>query len=265
LITGLRATCPMSHVAQAQAFTALLRSVGRLSVTDAELIMAVETIRDTMIDVATGGRRIPTVNDEFRARYGLVAADLAKRRIENPLTHGDLWDWYARWTSGDMPTYQSRRTYVNAMCNPLINRIRSGRAEDIEPTGWTRVDRTVGRVRDSLAAARTEEDFQTVGLLCREALISLAQAVYVAERHRPSGGVPPSDTDVKRLLDAYVAVELQGKAHEASRKHIRSALDLAVGLQHKRTAAFRDAAMCVEATTAVVNIVAIISGRRDPQ
>jgi hypothetical protein len=234
-------------------------------VTDAELITAIESLRDTMINVATGGHRIPAVNDEFRQTYAAVAADLAKRRIENPLTHGDLWDWYARWSSGDMPTYQSRRVYVSNLCNPLVNRIRTGREEAFEPTGWTRVDRTVGNVRDSLASARTEEQYQAVGLLCREALISVGQAVYDPALHPPLDDVRISPTDAKRMIEAYMAVELRGDAHEAPRKHTRSALDLAVNLQHKRTAAFRDAAMCVEATTAVINIIAIISGRRDPQ
>jgi hypothetical protein len=78
-------------------------------------------------------------------------------------------------------------------------------------------------------------------------------------------GIAPSKTDAKRILEYYIAVELAGGVNEEARRHIRSALDLAVGLQHKRTATFRDAAMCVEATTAVVNIMAIVSGRRDPQ
>jgi hypothetical protein len=66
------------------------------------------------------------------------------------------------------------------------------------------------------------------------------------------------------MLEAYIAVEMAGGANEYLRKHTRAALDLAVNLQHKRTAAFRDAAICVEATTATVNTIAIISGRRDP-
>jgi hypothetical protein len=37
-----------------------------------------------------------------------------------------------------------------------------------------------------------------------------------------------------------------------------------VHLQHKRTAAFRDAASCVEATKSVITLVAINAGRRDP-
>lgn len=65
------------------------------------------------------------------------------------------------------------------------------------------------------------------------------------------------------MLEAYFAAELAGVAYEATRKHARAALDLAVALQHKRTADFRFAALCIEASSSVVNIVAIVSGRRD--
>ena len=127
------------------------------------------------------------------------------------------------------------------------------------------MDRSVGELRDRLASARTEEQYQAVGLLGRESLISLAQAVYERARHPPLGDVEPSATDGKRMLEAYIAIELAGGANEASRRHAKSALDLANALQHQRTATFRDAALCVEATTAVVNVIAIMAGRRDPQ
>jgi hypothetical protein len=234
-------------------------------VTDAELLQALEALRNTMIAVATGGPRINDANDRFQRTYAVVAAALARRGIENPLPYGNLWDWYGRWTTGDMPTYHSRRVYVAGLFGPLVNRIRTGRVEEFEPTGWGRVDRVVGELRDRLASATTEEHFQAVGLFCREALISTAQAVFVAERHPTLDGVAASSTDVKRMLEAYIAVELGGGANDEARRHGRSALDLAVNLQHRRTAGFRDAAMCVEATTSVVNIVAIVSGRRDPQ
>lgn len=119
--------------------------------------------------------------------------------------------------------------------------------------------------RQKPAAAEYEEQFQAVGLLCREALISLAQAVYIRERHPPLDDVEPSATDAKKMLEAYVAVELSGASNDEARKHAKSALDLANALQHRRTASFRDAAICVEATTTVVNLVAIVVGRRDPQ
>ena len=233
--------------------------------TDAELIQAIEQLRNTMIAAATGGPRINEINDEYQRNYAIVAVALARRRIENTLPYGNLWDWYSRWTSGDLPTYRSRREFVGELVNPLLNRIRTGRVEEFEPTGWVRVDRTVGELRDRLASATAEEQFQAVGLLCREALISVAQAVYVPECHPSLDGVAPSPTDAKRMLEAYIAVELEGHVNEYARKHARSALDFSVNLQHKRTATFRDAAMCVEATAAVVNTVAIVSGCRDPQ
>lgn len=231
---------------------------------DDELLQAIDYLRNTMVGVATGGPRIDDTNDQFRKTYSTVAKELARRSVKNPLPYGNLWDWYGRWSSGDMPTYQSRRTFVAEIFNPLLNRLRTGRDEEFEPTGWARVDRVVGKLRERLASATSEEDYQSVGLLCREAMISVAQVVYDPTKHRSRDGVEPSDTDAKRMLDAYVSVELKGGAHDEARKHARSVLDLAVTLQHKRTATFRDAAMCLEATTSVINIIAILSGRRDP-
>lgn len=232
--------------------------------TEDELLNGLENIRNTLIAVATGGPRINDVNDSYQRLYAAVAAELARRRLQNPLTYGSLWDWYGRWSSGDLPSYQSRRTFVGNLLNPLITRIRTG-LEEVQPTGWERVDRTVGEARDRLASAENEEQFQAVGLLCREILISLAQAVYVRAQHPPLDGTEPSSTDAKRMLASYIAVELGGGANEETRKHARSALDLANALQHRRTATFRDAAMCVEATAAVTNVIAIVAGRRDPR
>jgi hypothetical protein len=123
----------------------------------------------------------------------------------------------------------------------------------------------VYEVRRRLEQATNEEQYQAVGLLCRETLISLGQVVYDAQRHPTEDGVVPSDTDAKRMLDAYVSVELAGGPNEGVRRHAKAALALANDLQHHRTADFRHAALCAEATTSVVNITAVISGRRDRQ
>jgi hypothetical protein len=233
--------------------------------TDVELLQALDYLRSTMIAVATGGPKIGTVNAQFQQTYSVVNLELEHRGIENPIPYSDLWAWYGRWSSGDMPTWNSRCVFISELFAPLINRIRTGRVEEFVSTGWTRVHRTVGELRDRLAPASKEEQFQAVGLLCREALISVAQAVFVPEKYPTLDGVAASPTDAKRMLEAYIAVELGGGSNDEARKHARSALDLAVKLQHTRTAAFRDAALCVEATTSVINIIAIVSGRRDPQ
>ncbi|HYL84422.1 MAG TPA: hypothetical protein VE263_09315 [Candidatus Angelobacter sp.] len=236
--------------------------------TDDELIAEVENQRNLMIAVATGGPRIQDVNEQYIERRARIAAELRRRNIDDPNPHGDLWAWYGRWSAGDMPGWASRRVHVSRMYQPMIDRIRAGpsgtRAELFEePTGWPRVDRGIYEVRRRLEQAETEEQFQAVGLLCREVLISLAQVVYDPERHPSEDGVPPSDTDAKRMLDSYIAVELLGGPNEGARRHAKAALQLANDLQHHRTANRREAALCAEATTSVVNIVAIISGRRD--
>ena len=88
--------------------------------------------------------------------------------------------------------------------------------------------------------------------------------MYDQDRHPPLDGVDPAENDAKRMLEAYIAVELAGGANEEARRHARSSLALANALQHRRTATFRDAALCVEASTSVINVIAIVAGRRDP-
>ena len=101
--------------------------------------------------------------------------------------------------------------------------------------------------------------------MCREVLISLAQSVYDPDIHTNLDGIQPSETDAKRMLENYIASMLVGSSNEAARKHAKAAYGLANDLQHRRTADFRQAALCTEATASIVNVIAIISGRRDPE
>lgn len=233
-----------------------------------ELIEDIERLRGMLIAVSTGGPRIDDVNESYRDLYANVDAELRKRGISNNIPYPDLWDWYGRWRSGDLPSYQSRRQFVTEIISPLSAQVRQLAAGkpmvQVEPTGWQRVDRTIGEIRRRLAEAVDEEHFQAVGLLCREVLISLAQAAHDPAKHPPLDEKLPSETDAKRMLEAYIAATLVGSSHEVARRHARAAYDLAVELQHRRTAEFRGAALCVEATSSVINVIAIVSGRRDP-
>ena len=234
------------------------------------LIQQLDRLRNTMISVSTGGPRIDEVNAEYKEVYNQLTEELETWGLQNPIPYTDLWDWYGKWSSGDLPSYQSRREYIRDLCAPLEKRLREGpssRGAEVfsEPTGWHRVDRTLGEVRTQLEASSTEEQFQTVGLLCRETLISLAQTVFDPNQHPPIDQVEASDTDAKRMLERYLAREVAGRSNATARKHARVSLNLANELQHKRTATFRDAALCAEATASVVNIIAILSGIRDPQ
>ncbi len=239
-------------------------------VTSQDLLAALESQKNLLIAVSTGGPRIQSVNAEFKERQRVIEAGLEERRIDNPIPYADLWDWYGKWSSGDLPSYQSRRSYISGLLNPLIKQLRSSADTNdgqifARPTGWSRVDRSIGEIRTRLGQARAEEQFQAVGLLCRDTIISLAEAVYEPGNHPSPDGVEPSKADAKRMLEGFLTAELPGEHNKIARKHAKAALDLANELTHRRTATFRDAAMCAEATTAVVNIVAIVSGQRDPE
>ena len=243
----------------------------KFSIPTEDLIREIESQRDMMIAVATGGPKIDTVNDEYRQRRKVIVAGLRERHLDDPNPYKDLWEWYGRWSSGDLPSWSSRRTFIAGLFSPALDRLANGpsvkRSAEVidEPTGWMRVDRSMGEARTGLAEARNEEQYQAVGLMCRETLISLAGVVFDPAKHKAIDGKTLSETDAMGQLEAYLTTELKGSTNEVMRHHAKAALKLANELVHKRTAGFRIAALCAEATASVVNLVAIISGKRDPK
>lgn len=229
----------------------------------AEARDAIEKIKMTLISVSTGGPRIETVRGEYLFQYQRASEALRRLGYADALPFADLWDWYGRWSEGDLKTYQSRRNFISALYRPFLERLTGTGLREAEVTGWERVDRTVAKGHRALGSATHEEDYQAIGHLCREALISLAQEVWDPSRH-PILDVTPSPTDAKRMLDAFIGVELASASNEAARRLAKTALDLANALQHRRTASYTDAAMCLEASTLVVNFVSIVTGRKGP-
>jgi hypothetical protein len=148
---------------------------------------------------------------------------------------------------------------------PIFGARRSGQRAVIfdEPTGWEKVDRQMQEVRFRLQASAPEEQYQTIGLLCREILISLAQVVYDPSRHASPNRVAPSSSDAVRMLEAYFGSALPGSSNEEARAMAKASFKLAVSLQHDRVAHYTSAALCAEATTCIVNLVHILSGRSE--
>lgn len=216
--------------------------------------------RNMMIDVATGGARIQEVDDYYRAREARIRQSMPQGvTYENP--HDDLWAWYYYW-SANLPQYKDRRFYVRQLFGPAIKAVAKRSSLPSEPreaTGWERVDRALSKARTQLQTAAAEEDCQAIGLLCREVIISLAQAVYDPTIHESLDGVRPSETDANRMLEAYIAHVLPGASHKEVRAHARASLALALNLQHRRTATRQLAALCVEATASTTAVVSIIA------
>lgn len=226
----------------------------------AALLAEVLIHRDMMIDVATGGTRIQEVDDYYRAREVRIRQTLPGTvPYDNP--HADLWAWYHHWNA-NLSQYKDRRFYVNQLFGPAIAAIArrsSLPSEPREATGWERVDRALLKARTQLETASAEEDCQAIGLLCREVIISLAQAVYDPSIHESLDGVKPSPTDANRMLEGYIAHAFPGESFKEVRAHARASLALALNLQHRRTATRQLATLCVEATASTTAVLSIIA------
>ena len=212
--------------------------------------------RETMISVATGLAQIQDVNDYYVARQSRLIKMVGDTQIlKNP--HGDLWDWYKHWKS-NFPTYAERRQYIKVLFGPAIEfaiKLKANRSVERDPTGWEKVDRVLAKARSSLVVATSEEDFQSIGLLCREVIISLGQAVFDPQTHKTIDGVMPSPTDANRMLEAFIATSMPGGSEKEVRSHARASLGLALHLQHRRTASRQLAELCLEATSSTVAVI----------
>ncbi|RXZ65282.1 hypothetical protein [Pelagerythrobacter rhizovicinus] len=226
----------------------------------AALIAELIIHREMMIDVATGGQRIQEVNDYYRAREVRIRDRIpADVKYENP--HEDLWAWYHHW-SENLPQYKDRRHYARQLFGPAIEALAKRTTMPLPEraaSGWERVDRALSKARAQLGLASAEEDFQGIGLLCREVIISLAQAVFDPELHKTTDGIEASNTDANRMIEAYIAHEFPGASFKEVRAHARASLALALNLQHRRTATRQLAALCLEGTASTVAVISIIA------
>jgi hypothetical protein len=230
-----------------------------------KLLKEIEFLKTTMISVSTGGQRIQEINDEYKQAYQNVRKALQRLNLQNPNPFKDLWDWYGKWSS-NFSTYRERRAYIREMFSNLIQALEENAEPEmisvtIDLTGWERIERSIQEIKARQSEASKEEQFQVIGLLCRETIITLAQSVYVPEKHPILDGAKVSKTDAKRMLEAYITIELAGSSNEKLRKYVKTTLDLTNELTHKRTATKRDATLCSVATLALINFIGTIEGR----
>jgi hypothetical protein len=179
-----------------------------------DLVELIEKQRSTMISVATDGPRIQSVNREFIQRQGQVGSGLSERGIRDPNPFSDLWEWYGKWSSGDLPTYKSRRDFVRVLYDPLIRELRHGPTVRVvkEATGWERVDRGVDQ-HPNRGSGRVTQHRTVMKVLCRISSASqprqstVRRPIHTHEFWRPTSlssapvrrRKPGRDTNVHRV------------------------------------------------------------------
>ncbi len=121
---------------------------------------------------------------------------------------------------------------------------------------WHRVDQNLHSLRRQLQVAKTEKDFQTVGVLSRETIISLGQAVLNESLNEKPLAV--SKTDAEQILSKYFELRCPGSSNAGLRTYCKSCLKLANALVHIRNASYTEAEICTEACAHLVMLVRIL-------
>ncbi len=228
----------------------------------------VETVKDLMVSVSTGGPRIQEVDARYKSLNRSVRQRCKQLNIKYNNNYVGLWDWYGKWSS-DLPSYQSRRLFINELFEPTFMAFEENGANTevavpiIELIGWDRIYRTVVKIKQDSVTARVEEDYQQIGLLCREVIISLAQAVYQPEVHgvTDEDGTTIGKTDANRMISNYLSYRLAGTTNQELRTYAKNTNKLANQLTHKRDASRKDMLMAVSATIALINFIGILEDK----
>ncbi len=227
----------------------------------------IETVRNIMVSVATGGNRIQEEDERYKKLNTQIIRDCKKLNLTYNNPYSNLWEWYGKWKA-DFSTYQERRTYINELFAPTLvyfddtenyNSIETF----VELDDWERIRRAVTKIKRESSVAKNEEDFQLIGLLCREVIISLAQAVYNPDIHgaEDEKGVLIGKTDAVRMIGNYISFELSGCSNDELRAYAKNTNKLANKLIHERNATKKDMLLSVSSTIALINFIGIIAGK----
>lgn len=224
----------------------------------------IETIKSVMISVATNGSLIKDEEERYLKLQAEIINDCKKLNLIYNNFYTSLWDWRGKWKA-DFETYKERRNYINELFLPTLAYF-----EEVEPiqnmdtlvelSEWERIERTIIKIKKEACIAKNEEDFQGIGLLCRDVIISLAQAVYDPSIHGDTdeNGTHIGNSDAVRMLKNYINIALAGRDYKELRDYIKTANAIANQLTHKRSATKKDMLLTMSSTIALINFIGII-------
>lgn len=233
-----------------------------------QMMKELESIRDILISVSTGGPRFQEVESKYKSLHSTLSQKCKQLNIVYNNGFDSLWEWYGRYRNG-LPSYQSRREFIQNLLAPTFQAFDN---ENISPSlttpiieleDWERIKRTVIKIKQESNVAKNEEDFQQIGLLCREVIISLAQNIYNPEIHGAvdEKGTEIGETDAVRMIGNYIKVRLAGSSNEELRVYAKATNKLANLLTHKRDANKQDMLLSVSATMALINFIGILEDK----
>lgn len=137
---------------------------------------------------------------------------------------------------------------------------RKGADRDQESADLMAVFRKLEHIGSTLDAADEVEDFQSVGLQCREALVALSRSLAATVDH--VGDDVPKAADFKNWADSAANSLAAGSSAAASRTFLKTvaqkAWDLVSWLTHASNATHFDAVIALLATTTTLDAFAMM-------
>ena len=121
----------------------------------------------------------------------------------------------------------------------------------------------VGKIRSNSLAANDVEDFQSIGVLCREVLVSLGQLVYNPALHGEDDetGTKIGKADAERMFLAYFKYKLSGKHNKELRDYVKGVKGIANQLTNKDTSTRKDMLLTVSMTLSLINFIGILEDK----
>ena len=126
---------------------------------------------------------------------------------------------------------------------------------------WEKVNRHIQEMRFILRTAVAEGDYHNIVLISLDTFDALAEAAFDPDQNPTINGKLLSEMDAETRIKSLLEKELKGETNKETLAYARAGLKLAVSLQKTSNFDHRTAAVCVEATASLVNLVSILSNK----
>lgn len=124
-----------------------------------------------------------------------------------------------------------------------------------------KVSRHIQEMRFILRTAVAEGDYHNIVLISLDTFDALAEAAFDAGEDMTINGKPLSEMDAATRIKALLEQELKGDTNKETLAYARAALKLALSLQKTSNFDHRTAAVCVEATASLVNLISVLTSK----
>lgn len=228
-------------------------------------------MKQLLMDVGTNAITLKgsSFNSEYIRLYQELSDCFTKLNYTFLGIFRTLWEWhqYYKESTNNLSSYQSRRTYIDNLFREtetlLKNSPKNNISEIVKINDWEEIERRMIKIKKAVSKALDIEDFQGIGLQCREVIISIAKIVYKPDLHGIYGddGISIGESDAVRQLANYIKQNLKGKENEELRSYAKATNKIANALTHRRTSTKIEMLLCVNATIALINFIGILEGK----